>query len=137
MSDAGRLAALHGACFSTQPPPWSASGFSDLLADPAVFLIEAPQALLVGRVVAGEAELLTLAVAADMRRQGVARDLLARFDTASRARAASSAFLEVAEDNTAARVLYAGAGWVQVGRRPRYYGAIAALILRKDLAPSS
>ena len=135
MSDPDRLAALHAACFSTHPPPWPAIGFAGLLADPSVFLIEAPQALLLGRVVAGEAELLTLATAPPARRHGLARRLLADFDAEARARAALTAFLEVAEDNAPARALYAGAGWTQVGLRPRYYGPVAALILRKDLAP--
>ena len=48
-------------------------------------------------------------------------------------------FLEVAEDNRAARALYAAAGFASVGRRPAYYArpgaadAVAALILRRDL----
>ena len=134
MSVAERLATLHAACFTHDPAPWTASSFADLLADPSVFLIEAPDALLLGRAIAGEAELLTLAVAPPARRQGTARRLLAEFDAAARARGAETAFLEVAEDNAPARALYAGAGWAQVGRRPRYYGATAALILRKDLA---
>lgn len=134
MSDPEALAALHAACFTTHPAPWPATGFRDLLADAATFLIAVPDGLVAGRVVAGEAELLTLAVAPPARRRGLARTLLARFDTEAAARAATTAFLEVAEDNAAARALYAGAGWRPVGRRPGYYGAIAALILRKDLA---
>ncbi len=134
MSDPEALAALHAACFATHPAPWPASGFRDLLADPKTFVIEAPGAFLAGRVVAGEAELLTLATAPHARRQGLARRLLARFDAESAARNAAAAFLEVAEDNAPARALYAGAGWRAVGRRPRYYGPVAALILRKDLA---
>lgn len=133
MSDPDRLAALHGACFTTHPAPWTARAFRDLLADPHGFLIEAPGALLAGRTVAGEAELLTLATAPDARRRGLARALLAGFDAEAAARGAAAAFLEVAEDNAAARALYAAAGWAQVGRRPRYYGPTAALILRKDL----
>ncbi len=133
MSDPEALAALHAACFTTHPAPWPATGFRDLLSDPATFLIAMPEGFLAGRVVAGEAELLTLAVAPAARRRGLARALLARFDAEAAARAATAAYLEVAEDNAAARALYAGAGWHPVGRRPRYYGPVAALILRKDL----
>lgn len=132
------LAALHAQCFST-PPPWSAASFAALLADPSVFLIADPpgRAFLLGRVIAGEAELLTLATDPGSRRRGLARDLLARFDRQARARDATTAFLEVAEDNTAARALYDSAGWVRAGRRPGYYrrpGAppVAALILCKS-----
>jgi ribosomal protein S18 acetylase RimI-like enzyme len=46
----------------------------------------------------------------------------------------------VAEDNGAALALYAGAGFVQVGRRQGYYqgagGARAALVLRSNPRPS-
>ncbi|MDP3371055.1 MAG: ribosomal-protein-alanine acetyltransferase, partial [Brevundimonas sp.] len=36
-------------------------------------------------------------------------------------RGATRLFLEVAEDNMAALALYAGAGFVEAGRRPGYY----------------
>lgn len=132
------LAALHARAF-TSPPPWSAAAFAAALADPACFTLTRPGALLVGRAAAGEAELLTLATDPGLRRQGLGRALLAAFEAEARARGATEAFLEVAEDNAAARALYAGAGWAQVGRRPGYYpraGAApaAALILRKPLA---
>ncbi|HEY0838393.1 MAG TPA: alanine acetyltransferase, partial [Azospirillum sp.] len=41
-----------------------------------------------------------------------------------------------AEDNAAARALYAAAGFATVGRRPGYYkrpdGRVAALVLRRS-----
>jgi ribosomal-protein-alanine N-acetyltransferase len=50
-----------------------------------------------------------------------------------------SAVLEVAADNAAARALYARAGFVAVGHRPRYYrrggAAVDALILRCPVRP--
>ena len=59
----------------------------------------------------------------------------------ARAAAAGSArvFLEVAEDNAAARALYLRHGFAQVGRRPAYYRrgqtrAAAALVLARRLA---
>lgn len=132
------LAALHARAF-TSPPPWSAAAFADALADPASFLLTRDGAFLLGRAVAGEAELLTLATDPARRRQGLARALLADFAAEARARGAASAFLEVAEDNAPARALYAAAGWETAGRRPRYYvrsGAepVAAAILRLNLA---
>ena len=46
-------------------------------------------------------------------------------------------FLEVAEDNAAARDLYERQGFRPVGRREDYYrtasGTVAALVLRRDL----
>lgn len=127
-------AALHARAIAT-PPPWSAAAFAATLADPAAFLLSAPGALLVGRVLAGEAELLTLATDPAQRRQGLARALLAGFEAEAARRGAAEAFLEVAENNAPARALYAAAGWRQVGRRAGYYpGAVAALVLRKPLA---
>jgi hypothetical protein len=64
------LAALHARCFRT-PPPWSAADFATFVADPLAFLlVEGDAGFLLGRAVAGEAELLTLAVAPESRRRG-------------------------------------------------------------------
>lgn len=139
------LARLHQAAF-TSPAPWRRESFASLLADASVFAIASPcgRAFVLGRALAGEAEVLTLATHPDARRCGLARALLARFEAQARARGAETGFLEVAENNAAARALYARAGWQQAGRRPDYYrigandpkgGArVAALILRKKLA---
>jgi ribosomal-protein-alanine N-acetyltransferase len=71
--------------------------------------------------VAGEAELLTIAVDPAHRRQGLGRTLVEAFLAEARQRGAETAFLEVAEDNTAARTLYTAAGFTQTGRRKGYY----------------
>ena len=42
---------------------------------------------------------------------------------AAAARGATRVFLEVAEDNLAARALYERTGFVEAGRRPGYYAA--------------
>lgn len=135
---ATELARLHALCFTT-PPPWSAASFAALLESPHVFLLQASggAAFALGRVIGPEAELLTLATDPAARRQGLARDLMARFEVVARARGARTLFLEVAEDNTAARALYAACGYVQTGRRPGYYtrvgvAPVAALILCKS-----
>ncbi|KEO52683.1 GNAT family N-acetyltransferase [Thioclava pacifica] len=131
------LAALHRACFTT-PRPWSEEEFSALLKNPGVFLLEETHGFLLGRVIAGEAELLTLAVAPGARRHGVGRRLVEGFADAARAREAVSAFLEVAADNTPARALYAATGWTESGRRKAYYrtpdgSRIDALVLNLPL----
>ena len=126
------MAALHASSFDG-PARWSAEGFRALLADHRVFAVTRPFAFLLGRVVVGEAELLTLAVAPDRRGQGTGRDLVTAFDAQARARTATEAFLEVSAANGPARALYGSAGWRDVGRRPGYYGGTDALILRKTL----
>lgn len=114
------MAALHAACFTT-PRPWSAAEIASLLDSPHTFALTEANAFLLGRVVAGEAELLTLAVAPDQRRQGIASRLMQSFLTECRARTADSVFLEVAEPNLPARALYAAHGFTQSGLRRAYY----------------
>ena len=114
------LAAVHSASFET-PRAWSAAEFAALLADPMVFAVGDETGFAFGRVVADEAELLTLAVAPQARRQGLARACLTGFDKAARARGAATAFLEVAAGSAPAIALYHGAGWRETGRRPAYY----------------
>lgn len=131
------LAALHARAF-TDTRSWSASEFADLLASPHVFLVAQPVGFALGRVIADEAELLTLAVAPDARRLGHGRALLAAFETGAQTRGAAQAFLEVAADNAAARALYTAAGWTESGRRPGYYRTsggqnVDALVLGKLL----
>ncbi len=131
------LAALHAACFTT-PRPWTEAEFESFLAAPHVFLLGEAQGFVVGRAVAGEAELLTLAVAPGARRRGLGRALLAAFEAEARARGAEEAYLEVAEDNAAGRALYAGAGYRETGRRPGYFRTpdgqpVAAVLMARAL----
>lgn len=131
------MAALHAAAFTT-PRPWSQVEFEDLLANPLVFALHEPGGFLLGRVVAGEAELLTVAVAPDQRCAGLGHRLVTAFLAEVTRRGGESAFLEVAESNVAARALYAASGFQPVGRRRAYYHrpdgtAEDALILVRSL----
>jgi [ribosomal protein S18]-alanine N-acetyltransferase len=130
------LAALHARCF-TVPRPWSSPEFAALLENPLTFLlVEGDAGFLMGRAVAGEAELLTLAVAPEARRRGLGRRLVARFGYQARLRGADEAFLEVSSLNTGALALYAAAGFGGAGRRRGYYGpGNDAVVLRQRLTP--
>lgn len=128
------LTAIHAQCFS-RPRPWSADEFARLLADPACFLVDLPEGFALGRVVVDEAELLTIAIMPQHQGKGLGRELLASFLAGAWARAAQTVFLEVAEDNAAARALYRRAGFAEAGRRRGYYSGTDgaktdALILR-------
>lgn len=135
---AEELAGLHARCFVT-PRPWDAAAFAGFLGDPLVFvLVEGDAAFLLGRAVAGEAELLTLAVAPEARRRGLGRKLVARFLYQARLRGAETAFLEVAADNAAAMTLYARAGFARAGLRRGYYrtpegAAVDAVVMARAL----
>lgn len=120
MHDPEALARLHAACFVT-PRPWSATAFTGLLESPGTFLCTESGGFLLGRVVADEAELLTLAVDPARRRQGIGARLVQSFVETAARRGAARAFLEVAADNDAALALYRNSGFVEDGRRKAYY----------------
>ncbi len=132
---AAPLAAIHAEAF---PPreAWGEDAIALQLAMPGVFGLLHPRGgMILARVTEDEAEVLTLAVAPEVRRQGVAAALLAGAMAAAREQAARTMVLEVAIGNTGARALYERAGFVEAGRRPRYYADGGdALILRARLA---
>jgi ribosomal-protein-alanine N-acetyltransferase len=120
------LAALHALCFTPLPEtPWSADALAAVLRLPTTIAFAALDAegeaagFLAGRLAGGEAEILTLCVAPDARRNGVARGLLDAFFV--RIGAGVQVSLEVAAGNAPARALYRSAGFRAAGRRPGYY----------------
>jgi ribosomal-protein-alanine N-acetyltransferase len=143
-ADTATLAWLQGQCFDE---PWGRVGFGRMLSLPGAFALLARTTLQRGRVSVGfavcqvvgeQAELLTLGVVPERRREGHGRRLLAEACQRSRQRGAGFMFLEVAEDNLAGQDLYKGFGFVVVGRRPGYYRnamgkRIAALTMRHEI----
>lgn len=92
----------------------------------------------ISRSVLDEAEVLTIAVSTQHRRNGVAAVMLDAHLAALALKRVCRLFLEVDEGNVAARALYAKFGFVEKGRREGYYrtadgGRATALILRKDI----
>jgi len=128
------LAAIHAASF---PPreAWGADAIGLQLALPGVFgLIEERGGMLLGRIAADEAEVLTLAVTPGARRQGMGTGLLWEAKARMVSHGASVVFLEVAASNVAALSLYRAKGFVEVGRRPRYYAdGSDAVVMRARL----
>jgi ribosomal-protein-alanine N-acetyltransferase len=124
LGDLERIAWLEETCFLD---PWPAPYLRAELVQPGAILLVAgtESANVAGyaslRHGAGEAELLRVAVAPDLRHQGVATALvetgLARVARAG----AQRCFLEVREANAAARQLYERLGFASAGRRLRYY----------------
>jgi len=131
------LAVLHAGCFPEDP--WDAEALGRILGLSGGFGFlawqsEMPVGFALARDLGSEGEILSLGVLPDCRRLGIGRALLrAVIDEAAR-RELPSIVLEVADDNAAARGLYASAGFVAVGRRTRYYRrggeTIDALLLR-------
>ena len=135
MTDA-ELAAIHAAAM-TLPRPWSSSEIGALRLMPGLVEIALPGGFALGRVMADEAELLTIAVHPDHRRAGLGTALLGSYHDAALCRGAATSFLEVAETNAGARALYARAGYTPAGRRKGYYTEatppVDALILQRSL----
>ena len=130
------MAAIHAESMG-EGQAWSAAEFADLLAQPGARAVGVAAGFALIRVAAVEAELLTIAVRPGARRKGVGAGLLGQALAEAAAAGAEEVFLEVAEDNGAARALYARAGFVEAGRRPGYYRRgdgrrIDALVLRRS-----
>lgn len=90
------------------------------------------------RAASVEVELLLIAVEPQMRGAGMGRLLIDRVVADARMRGASEVFLEVRENNVAARHLYRSTGFVDVGRRPDYYAGTggerySAITMRRNL----
>jgi ribosomal-protein-alanine N-acetyltransferase len=139
-ADAADFAEIHALAFET---PWSAGDIRPFIDNHAAFGFAAhtEDGALAGfilcRVMAGEAEVLTIAVHPDHRRRGYAAALVARAMSQALL-TADAMFLEVAADNPGAAALYERAGFVAVGRRPGYYsrregGSIDAVVMRRTL----
>lgn len=137
--EAGALADVHALAFDH---PWSADEIAELIGGPGAFALlaedAAPVAFILCRAIAGEAEILTLAVSPAVRRRGVARGLVEAAVGAARIAGADMMFLEVADDNLAAIGLYETAGFMRAGLRRGYYdrgpqGLADALLMRLDL----
>ncbi|HWG05203.1 MAG TPA: GNAT family N-acetyltransferase, partial [Beijerinckiaceae bacterium] len=90
------------------------------------------------RLAADEAEILTIAVDSALRRRGIATRLLAAHMGRLQNAGVHTLFLEVDEENTAARPLYTRFGFETIDRRPGYYRArdgvrTSALVMRRTM----
>ena len=153
VSDAGRIAEIDAACFST---PWSIDRLESLVGNARVRVLVAecagstrpgsadpgsadPGSAVVGHAIlwhaADEAELADLAVHPAFRRRGVAAILLDRLIEEARGTEFRAIFLEVRVSNDAAMALYVRRGFRRVGVRRHYYRRPTedGVILRLDL----
>lgn len=126
LEDLGSVLAIEKSSFSN---PWTMAQFKAELAAPhgASVPLVARNAdgrlvgFLCGRIAAGEAEILDLAVEADRRRWGIGTRLLAAFLDKARSAGVSRVHLEVRALNTRAQLFYRRFGFQGVGRRTAYY----------------
>lgn len=124
------LANLHQKCFPHKP--WSANDFADLK-NSGCEVVASQNGFIVWRTTLDEAELITIGVAPDARRTGIAAAMMGIMESELKKSGVKSVFLEVAENNIPARKLYEQNGYVQIGVRPKYYDGIDAIMMKKDL----
>jgi ribosomal-protein-alanine acetyltransferase len=123
--------------------PWTEGNFRDALAAGYGMQVGVAAGAIVAYGVLlfapGEAQLLNLTVAPELRRLGIGRALLGRFLADVRARGAEQCFLEVRVSNLPAIALYTREGFFPVARRIGYYPSIGAgpredaLVMRRAL----
>jgi len=80
-----------------------------------------------------EGNICNVAVSPNARRAGVATALVTALADEAKRRGAVRIFLEVNENNVAAKSLYDKFGFTVSYRRPNYYGAEAALVMIKEI----
>jgi [ribosomal protein S18]-alanine N-acetyltransferase len=127
-SEAEALAEIHAAAFGHA---WSADEFAALLAERTAFAVGVRRvSRLVGfvlvRVVADEAEILTIAVRPNSRGRGFGRMLMDEALRRLHRAGASACFLEVDRGNAPALALYRSLGFAVAGERRNYYRTAAA-----------
>jgi len=123
------------------PHPWTRGNFSDaLVAGYHCWIAECGGEMAgyaVVAIAAGEAHLLNLSVAGPWQRRGIGRELLNFVLRLARESGAARILLEVRPTNSAARALYAAAGFAEIATRRSYYPADAsredAIVLELEL----
>lgn len=82
-----------------------------------------------------DADIQTIALLAEHRGAGRGRALLRALLDVAHDRGAREVFLEVRADNPVAEGLYRAEGFVEIGRRPRYYQPddVDAIVMRREL----
>ncbi|WP_207917147.1 GNAT family N-acetyltransferase [Rhizobium sullae] len=143
--DCHAVAVLHGERFAR---PWGDGEFYSLLSQDTVFGFVARQTnaflkkplpgFVLARQVAGEAEILAIAVQAKVAGAGLGWRLMQAAMREAKLRGGESMFLEVDHGNAAALGLYRKLGFEKVGERRGYYkdanGAVStALVMKRVL----
>lgn len=137
---AGEVAQLHGKLFD---PGWDEASVAKLLEHPGSTTLVARTGFpkisvgfAVAQMAADEAEILSIGVDEDWQRLGLGKRLVEGVVRSIARAGVKRLFLEVAEDNVAARALYRHCGFTETSRRKGYYprqgGAAAdAVVLSK------
>jgi [ribosomal protein S18]-alanine N-acetyltransferase len=143
MADARAISEIHAGSFDR---PWGLMEFERLLAEENILAHVAiaestrseAQGFVLSRLVADEAEILSIAVTPVRRGEGLSGQLLTAHRDMLALSRIKTLFLEVEEGNKPALALYARQGFGEVSRRDAYYrkadgSAATALVMRRTL----
>jgi [ribosomal protein S18]-alanine N-acetyltransferase len=146
MADTRDAADIHASAFN---PAWTDGDLERLLTrDHSFGRVARPvggkgiAGFMLYTLVAGEAEILTIATHTSWRRRGIGERLVKSALGHLSAERAEAMFLEVGDNNQNALGLYRKLGFREVGRRSNYYAAVkgeapatgsSALVMRRDL----
>lgn len=125
-----KLSNLHAKCFPNRP--WSADDFRDLKQS-GCEIIMSENGFIVYRIAVDEAEIITIGVNPEMRRNGIASAMIGIIEKTLKNQGVKKIFLEVASNNEPAKKLYENAGFNRVGLRPKYYNGVDAILMSKEL----
>lgn len=119
--------------------PWSLAQFKEEFAgDARQYLVAEFEGYVIGYagvMLAGDVtDILTLTVAPDFRRRGIAREFLKRMIDWSRNQRVEAMMLEMRIGNAEAEPLYLANGFRKIAERADYYGpGLTAVVMRKEL----
>ena len=125
-----KIVALHKQCFPDHP--WSESDFMDLKKS-GCEIVASKNGFIVWRTTADQAEIITIGVAPEMRRSGIAESMILLMEQELKKQNIVNVFLEVSEVNYPAKKLYEKLGFNVVGKRPKYYNGTDAIIMSKRI----
>lgn len=118
-SEAELLSTIHRSAF---PNYWDVESFNNFFAVANTFaLVVGEVAMIVYRIQYDQADIITLAVLPEARRQGLGRLLTQKAMEHLAALGAEKLFLDVEVNNTPAISLYEGLGFKELRRRKNYY----------------
>ena len=109
-----KLSNLHQKCFPNKP--WSADDFRELKQS-GCEIIMSENGFIVYRIVLDEAEIITIGVNPEKRRQGIASAMIGIIEKTIKNQGVNKIFLEVAANNIAGQKLYENCGFKVVGSR--------------------
>ena len=125
-----KLSELHQKCFPNEP--LSADDFRDLK-NSGCEIIMSENGFIVYRITNDEAEIITVGVNPEMRRNGIASAMIGIIEKTLKNQGIKKTFSKISSTNEPAKKLYENLGYKKVGLRPKYYDGVDAILMAKEL----